>query len=59
MSIHLTLAHAAVGGNALVLQLDIEITRLVQRSKLTSPLLGAFEIARINAARNNARDARA
>ena len=59
MPIHLTLTHAAVGGNALVLQLDIEITRLVQRSKLASPLLGAFEIARIDAARNNARDTRA
>ena len=59
ITIHLTLAHAAVGGNALVLQLDIEITRLVQRSELASPLLGAFEIARIDAARNNTRDARA
>ena len=29
MSIHLALAHTAVSGNALVLQLDVEITRLV------------------------------
>ena len=57
--IHFTLAHTAVGGNALVLQLDIEIARLVQRSKLASPLLGAFEISRIDTARNNTRDARA
>ena len=29
MSIHLALAHTTVSGNALVLQLDVEITRLV------------------------------
>ena len=37
MPIHLALAHTAVSGNALVLQLDVEITRLSIAKRACEP----------------------
>ena len=54
--VELTLRLARIGGDALVLQLDVEIARFIERGELLRPFDGLIDLARIHAARDDTRD---
>ena len=57
LDVHIVLGHAAVGRDALVLQLDVEVAGLEKIGELAGPCACAIEIACVDAARDNAGDA--
>ena len=59
LAVHFILGHTGIGGNALVLQFDVEVARLIERSELLSPFLGFRHRSIVNTARNDACDASA
>ena len=58
LAIHFILGHAGIGGNALVLKLNIEIARFIECGEFLRPLLSFGKRAIVDATRNNARNAR-